>query len=306
MVKLALHELRSADKYNRKASTDDFICKLRAPTLRKTSEGGTIAISRGFANSCLWREALGKNASHGGFELRSGKSSTKRGVRQLPVSRFYCTGRCPVSSRAFQKPRGRRPRLVGDHRAGQHAGDFLSPDFPFENRDPRGDAAAWTGGSLGDAEMTSRAGRDLRRMSHGEHLYASREPRQPLAHGIGHRTAGSRIDFIKDKCWSRALLGKNHFQRQHETGKLAAGGDFQQRARLCSGIGLHPKLDLIVPIRAFQLEAEFGCKMGAFEFEWREFGGHFGIERGGGFLARLRQRPGRRRIGGLRNLGLSR
>jgi hypothetical protein len=30
MVKLALHELRSAYKYNRKASTDDFICKLRA------------------------------------------------------------------------------------------------------------------------------------------------------------------------------------------------------------------------------------------------------------------------------------
>ena len=34
--------------------------------------------------------------------------------------------------------------------------------------------------------------------------------------------------------------------------KLAAGGGFHQGARLCSGIGLHPKLDLIVvPVRAF-------------------------------------------------------
>ena len=73
----------------------------------------------------------------------------------------------------------------------------------------------------------------------------------------------------------------------HETGKLAAGGDFHQGARLCSGIGLHPKLDLIVSVRAFRLDAKFGAKMRGFELEWREFGGHFGIERGGGFLARL-------------------
>jgi hypothetical protein len=108
--------------------------------------------------------------------------------------------------------------------------------FHLKKEDPRCDAVALIGGILGDAEMACRAGRDLRRMGHGEHLHASREPRKPLAYGIGHRTAGPRIDFIKHKCRSRALLGKNHFQGQHETGKLAAGGDFHQGAGFDPGL----------------------------------------------------------------------
>lgn len=63
--------------------------------------------------------------------IRAG--AAPRFAAEFPCPPAIIADVAPASSRAFQKPRGGRPRLVGNRRAGQHTGDFLAPCILFEN-----------------------------------------------------------------------------------------------------------------------------------------------------------------------------
>ena len=60
-------------------------------------------------------------------------ASADEAAAEFPCPLAIIADGAPASSRAFQKPGGGRPRLVGDRRAGEHTGDFLAPCFLFEN-----------------------------------------------------------------------------------------------------------------------------------------------------------------------------
>ena len=111
--------------------------------------------------------------------------------------------------------------------------------------DARGHALALVGGGLGDAQMSARARRDLRRMGHGQHLHARGEPREALADGVGDRAADARVDLVEDQRRRRAAIGEHDFQRQHEAREFAARGDLHQRPRPRARIGLHPEFDAV-------------------------------------------------------------
>ena len=97
--------------------------------------------------------------------------------------------------------------------------------------------------------MRRRARRDLRGVGHGEHLRPPGEAREALADGVGHRAADARVDLVEHQRRRRAAIGQHDFQRQHEARKFAARGDFGQRAGPRAGIGLHPELDAVDPLR---------------------------------------------------------
>ena len=87
-------------------------------------------------------------------------------------------------------------------------------------------------------------------MGDGEHLHPRRQPRQPLADGVGRRAARARIDLVEHQSRRRAAIGQHDLQRQHETRQLAARSDLHQRPRPRSGIGLHPELHPLGALRA--------------------------------------------------------
>ena len=129
---------------------------------------------------------------------------------------------------------------------------------------------------------------NLRRMRHRHHLHLSRKPRQPCADGVGHGTPYAGVDLVEHQRRRGSLVGQHHFQRQQETRQLAAGGDLHQRSRPGAGIGLHPELDAIEPLRPRRgrIRIDLGHEFCALEFQRRQFG----VDRLVEFFRRLRAR----------------
>ena len=92
---------------------------------------------------------------------------------------------------------------------------------------------------------------DLRRVGHGHHLHLAGESRQPGTNGVSHRAADAGVDLVEHQSGRRAAIGQHHLERQQKPRQLAAGSDLHQRSRPRAGIGAHPELDAIEPIRPF-------------------------------------------------------
>ena len=151
---------------------------------------------------------------------------------------------------ALQQPFRRRPRLGGDLRAGQHAGDFLAAVVGGERVDAGGDALALVERVLGD--QTDAGRRAPRPAAHGSPpspapCAASRASRAPMASATAPPTPVSISSNTKRG--RRAAIGQHHLERQQEPRQLAAGGDLHQRSRPRARIGLHPELDAIEALR---------------------------------------------------------
>ena len=80
-------------------------------------------------------------------------------------------------------------------------------------------------------------------MRHAQHLTLARERTQFLADDFGHRTADAGIDFVEDHGLDSVQAEGGHFDGQTDTRKLAARGDFAQRARWLSGVGGDQEFD---------------------------------------------------------------
>ncbi len=62
---------------------------------------------------------------------------------------------------------------------------------------------------------------DLRRMGHRQHLGSVGQARQAHADRFGNRTAHRRVDFVKNQCWRRTLVGQSDLEGEQKARQLA-------------------------------------------------------------------------------------
>ena len=140
--------------------------------------------------------------------------------------------------------------------------------------DAGSDALALVERILGNEQMLVGTGGDLRRVRHRHHLHFSGEPSQPRADRIRHRSTDAGIDFVEHERRRGATVGEHDLQRQEETRELAAGGNLHQGSRPRAGVGLHPDLDAVEPLRAWRghIALDLGRERRALQLQRRELG----------------------------------
>ena len=87
---------------------------------------------------------------------------------------------------------------------------------------------------------------DLRRVGNAQHLVAAGGLFQLLANAPGGKAGNTGVDLIINNGRNRIFISQGALERQHDTGKLAAGSDFSQRLGLLAGVGRNQKFNVIL------------------------------------------------------------
>ena len=188
-------------------------------------------------------------------------------------------GLCRASGLS-EKPLCRRARFVRHLRARQHARDLLLAGRCVEPGDLRGDATALVARAFRDVEMVARAGRDLRRMGHRQHLHVISKSRQTLADRIRDRAADARVDLVEHEGRRRPAIRQRHLEGQHEAREFTARSDFHQGTGPRARVGLDPELHAVEAVRPVILRIAIDSRGEArpFELQRREFPANSRVE----------------------------
>ena len=73
---------------------------------------------------------------------------------------------------------------------------------------------------------------------------------QQLADAPCRQTRYTCIDFIVNDGGQRVAVGQGALEREHNAGKLAAGGNFCQRLGVLAGVGGDEKFHRVLPVGA--------------------------------------------------------
>ena len=83
-------------------------------------------------------------------------------------------------------------------------------------------------------------------MGDAQHLMAAGSLLQLLANTPGGKARNTGVDLIINNGRNRIFISQGALERQHDTGKLAAGSDFSQRLGLLAGVGRNQKFNVIL------------------------------------------------------------
>ena len=191
--------------------------------------------------------------------------------------------------RGLEQPLCGSPRLGGDFRAGQHAGDFLAAVIGGSALTRVATRLPLSSASLEISRCwlarTATCGACVTAITCT--LEASRDSRAPIASATAPPTP---VSISSNTSVGAEPRSDSTTLSASKSAKLAAGSDLHQRAGSRAGIGLHPELDAVVALRAGRNRIGFNLRgePRAFELQRREFG----VDRLVQFLRRLDPRRG--------------
>src|SRR5215472_11037981 len=89
---------------------------------------------------------------------------------------------------------------------------------------------------LGDYIVCSSGSGDLGQVGDAKNLTAARNLAHPFTDRVGGFAADVGIYFVKDQHGHLVFLSEDGFEREHDTSKLARGGDGTKRAGWFAGV----------------------------------------------------------------------
>ena len=144
-----------------------------------------------------------------------------------------------------------------------------------------------------DQQLVVRKSRHLRRVGDAKYLMARGGLVQQLADAPGRQAGNAGVDLVIDDGRQLVAVGQGAFERQHNTGKLAAGGDFGQRLGFLAGVGGDQELNIVLPVGGKRAARMAQGKADARHVEKFKRGLHLFVHGGEGFEAAFGQRFGR-------------
>ncbi len=125
----------------------------------------------------------------------------------------------------------------------EHLGQFESAWFPGQFGHPGERAVLFD--DLLHLEMLVAEDRQLRQVGDDEDLVGAPQLPQLFAHRAAHAPADALVDLVEDEGGHLVGTRQHVFERQHQAGGLAAGGDPCQRFQPLARVGRHQELDLV-------------------------------------------------------------
>ena len=101
-----------------------------------------------------------------------------------------------------------------------------------------------------DQQLVVGKGRHLRRVGDAQHLMPRRRLVQQLTDAPRRQTRYTGINFVVNDGGQRVAVRQGALERQHNAGKLAAGGNFCQRLGVLAGVGGDEKFHRVLPVGA--------------------------------------------------------
>lgn len=147
-----------------------------------------------------------------------------------------------------------------DFFSGEHSGDFLDAFFAFEFTDLGEGAAVVL--DLFDAEMCAGASGDLREVADDDDLVVASQFFQFFGGDSCGASGEASIDFVEDQAGDTRASRGGDFDREHDAGEFAAGGNSAEGTGGFARVGGEIKADKVLTVwldwAGFEVDHELG------------------------------------------------